>query len=268
LIAVSPEGTGCGLAEQNHLPNKGCQESRDIHMDGTIVDCSKVTSCVVVNGPGFLPLRRQQIAAWIDPVETASAHPLNCVPGVLMVALAQRDDFLILRSLSRTPPLEADGVMAGCPAPPSWPHFSARIQQMAATSAKCALVALVAEGGDAKYWRVRRSPSIIKAPGTKYRPRCYFGRRCQRKVRLGMSRHGHLVLDCARLLNMKAGELIRLDKFMNCAVEHGAQMHEMEDALIHASANGWVLAIGHHLHLTESGYRLLYPANDNLHGSV
>lgn len=82
-----------------------------------------------------------------------------------------------------------------------------------------------------------------------------------------MSQHGHLVLDCARLLNMKAGELIRLDKFMNCAVEHGAQMEEMEDALIHASANGWVLAVGHHLHLTESGYRLLYPANDNLQGS-
>lgn len=127
LIAVSPEGTGCGLAEQNHLPNKGWQETRDIHMDGTIVDCSKVTSCVVVNGPGFFPLRRQQIAAWIDPVETASAHPLNCGRGVLMVALARRDDFLILRPLRRTPPLEADGEPAEQPILAYYAHDCIRL---------------------------------------------------------------------------------------------------------------------------------------------
>jgi len=88
------------------------------------------------------------------------------------------------------------------------------------------------------------------------------------KYALETSHHRHLVLECMRLLKLTAGEIIRLEEFHACGLKHGFNLAEMGNALIEAGANGWIRAADHHIQLTESGYRLLYPANDNLIGSI
>jgi hypothetical protein len=75
--------------------------------------------------------------------------------------------------------------------------------------------------------------------------------------------HGHLVLDYMRSRKVMPGDQVSIDAVVEYGFDHGAELNELEDALIRASANGWILAADHYLQLTKSGYALLHPANDN-----
>jgi hypothetical protein len=75
--------------------------------------------------------------------------------------------------------------------------------------------------------------------------------------------HDQLVLDFMRLRQVRPGDNVPIDAVVEYSFVCGAELNELEDALIRASANGWILAADHHLQLTWSGYALLRPANDN-----
>lgn len=66
-----------------------------------------------------------------------------------------------------------------------------------------------------------------------------------------------------RLLEMETGDSIAIDALADQSFERGIGLDELENALIHASANGWILAADKRVHLTGNGYKLLNPANDN-----
>lgn len=76
--------------------------------------------------------------------------------------------------------------------------------------------------------------------------------------------HGHLILQYFRQLNMNVGGSVRLDTIVDYGIDLGIGLDEMENSLIHASSMGWVMSANGNVHLTESGFRLINPANDNL----
>ena len=66
-----------------------------------------------------------------------------------------------------------------------------------------------------------------------------------------------------QLLDMEAGDHVGVDDLAEYAFGKGVGLDELENAIYHASANGWIHTTDDHVYLTPDGYRLLNPANDN-----
>jgi hypothetical protein len=77
------------------------------------------------------------------------------------------------------------------------------------------------------------------------------------------NQHGHLVLECMQLLDMEAGDRVSVDDLAEYAFGKGVGLDELENAIIHASSNGWIHTTDDQVYLTAGGYKLLNPANDN-----
>jgi hypothetical protein len=77
------------------------------------------------------------------------------------------------------------------------------------------------------------------------------------------NKHGHLVLECMQLLDMEAGDRVSVDDLAEYAFGKGVGLDELENAIIHASLNGWIHTTDDQVYLTAGGYKLLNPANDN-----
>lgn len=77
------------------------------------------------------------------------------------------------------------------------------------------------------------------------------------------NQHGHLVLECMQRLDMEAGDRISVDDLAEYAFGKGVGLDELENAIIHASSNGWIHTTDDQVYLTAGGYKLLNPANDN-----
>ena len=77
------------------------------------------------------------------------------------------------------------------------------------------------------------------------------------------NQHGHLVLECMQLLDMEAGDRISVDDLAEYAFGKGVGLDDLENAILHASANGWIHTTDDQVYLTAGGYKLLNPANDN-----
>lgn len=75
--------------------------------------------------------------------------------------------------------------------------------------------------------------------------------------------HGHLLLDFLRPFGLPMGGVIPLHEVFQRGLDRGIAQDEIEEALIRASANGWIMAAGDYLRLTKSGFQILNPANDN-----
>jgi hypothetical protein len=56
---------------------------------------------------------------------------------------------------------------------------------------------------------------------------------------------------------------VPIDGLVEYGRAYGLTSEDIESALVGASANGWIIATDHHVHLTKIGYFLLNPANDN-----
>lgn len=76
--------------------------------------------------------------------------------------------------------------------------------------------------------------------------------------------HGHMLMALLRPFNLEIASELALETVFDSGLALGLSRDEIEDALIGASANGWVIAVGTALRLTRSGHSLLYPANDNV----
>jgi hypothetical protein len=74
---------------------------------------------------------------------------------------------------------------------------------------------------------------------------------------------GRVILEYFRLLNMKVGDSVPVDDLAEYAIDHGVGLDEIEEAIVHASANGWIDVVDEHLRLTIGGHRVMTPANDN-----
>lgn len=77
------------------------------------------------------------------------------------------------------------------------------------------------------------------------------------------SQTGHFILELMQSLGAKIGEDVHIDELVNRAIEGGASLDQIEDSMVHASANGWIMIVGEAVQLTVAGGRLLSPANDN-----
>jgi hypothetical protein len=76
-------------------------------------------------------------------------------------------------------------------------------------------------------------------------------------------RHDQLILEFMCRLEAELGGSVPIDTIVEYAIDQGVGFNDIEGALVHASANGWIQASDHHIHLTKTGHRLLNPANDN-----
>lgn len=94
---------------------------------------------------------------------------------------------------------------------------------------------------------------------------CHLRRHALSQTRntLQTDQHGHLILDFMRLFDMAPGESIALDVLVDYGFDQDISLNDMENALVHASTNGWISSAGDHVMLTKSGHRVAYPANDN-----
>jgi hypothetical protein len=81
---------------------------------------------------------------------------------------------------------------------------------------------------------------------------------------LKQNEYGYLVIEYLRLLNLEIGNSVPIDGLMEYGRACGLSSADIESALFTASANGWVIATDHQVHLTKIGYFLLNPANDNV----
>jgi septum formation inhibitor-activating ATPase MinD len=54
------------------------------------------------------------------------------------------------------------------------------------------------------------------------------------------NQHGHLVLECMQLLDMEAGDHVSVDDLAEYAFGKGVGLDELENAILHASSNGWI----------------------------
>jgi hypothetical protein len=75
--------------------------------------------------------------------------------------------------------------------------------------------------------------------------------------------YGQLLLEVLRPFALRIAETLPLSLIFQRAHIKGVSGDDLENALIDATAQGWVSAIGDNLALTTSGHRLVYPANDN-----
>lgn len=75
--------------------------------------------------------------------------------------------------------------------------------------------------------------------------------------------HGQLILQLLRPLGLAVGDALPLNELFQYAELNGTNAEDLEAALVAASAEGWVIAVGDTLALTQAGYTLLNPANDN-----
>ena len=74
---------------------------------------------------------------------------------------------------------------------------------------------------------------------------------------------GRVILEYFRRLNMKVGDSVPVDDLAEYAIDEGIELDEIEDAIVHASSNGWIDVVDEHLCLTIGGHRFMTPANDN-----
>lgn len=81
------------------------------------------------------------------------------------------------------------------------------------------------------------------------------------------NQHGHLVLECMQRLDMEVGDRVSVDDLAEYAFSKGVGLDELENAIIHASSNGWIRVADDQVYLTADGYKLLNPANDNVQRS-
>lgn len=65
------------------------------------------------------------------------------------------------------------------------------------------------------------------------------------------------------VLGMETGDHVSVDDQAEYEFGKGVGLDELENAIIHASSNGWIHTADHQVYLTVGGYKLLNPANDN-----
>jgi len=75
--------------------------------------------------------------------------------------------------------------------------------------------------------------------------------------------HAHPVLRFMAKAGMRAGDSVSVEALMYYGTELGFETDHIEQALVQASAKGWIFPSDNQIHLTALGYLLLYPANDN-----
>ena len=76
--------------------------------------------------------------------------------------------------------------------------------------------------------------------------------------------HNHPVLKFMAKAGMRQGESVSVEALIDYGTDLGFELEHMEQALIQASAKGWIFPSDQQIHLTALGYLLLYPANDNV----
>jgi hypothetical protein len=85
---------------------------------------------------------------------------------------------------------------------------------------------------------------------------------------LETKQHGHLILEYMQAMHFQVGDHTHADTIIEYAVGKGVGLDEFEDAILHASTNGWIMIADERIHLTQGGYALLNPANDNIQEST
>jgi hypothetical protein len=76
----------------------------------------------------------------------------------------------------------------------------------------------------------------------------------------------HLILEYISEHGSLSGEGVPIDAIMEYGIDRGLSLDEMEGAMIHASALGWIVLVDHHVHLTRVADIVMSPANDNGRG--
>lgn len=80
---------------------------------------------------------------------------------------------------------------------------------------------------------------------------------------MDITQNGLFILKLLHSFRLDVGDSITIDSLLNLAIDAGASLNQIENSLIHASSNGWIIIADGLVHLTPAGVRLLSPANDN-----
>lgn len=75
-----------------------------------------------------------------------------------------------------------------------------------------------------------------------------------------------LILEYISEHASRFGDGVPIDAIVGYGIDRGFSLDEMEGAMIHASALGWIVLVDHHVHLTRVADIVMRPANDNGRG--